>query len=252
MTAQQAKVTDASPALVVRGITAGYGGEPVIQNVDIRAKQGELTAVVGPNGSGKSTLMKVIAGLIRPTGGSVMLNGVNVTAMPAELLVRKGLSYIPQVANVFPSLTVTENLEIGGYARAAGVRDKITELFEMFPDLKVANKRLARTLSGGQRTMLAIARGLMLDPTVLILDEPTAGLAPRFVETVWEQVTKVRSLGVAVMIVEQNTRRTLTHADWAYVMVMGHTRLSGTGKELLEDPEVVNLYVGKDDSKEAL
>ncbi len=234
------------PALMVDGITAGYGGAPIIQEVNMRAKQGELTAVVGPNGAGKSTLLKVIAGLVRPLGGTVQLNGVDVTAMSAQRLVRRGLSYVPQVANVFPSLTVRENLEMGGYARRSGNKEKIAELFDMFPDLKVAVKRPARTLSGGQRTMLAIARGLMLDPSVLILDEPTAGLAPRFVESVWEQVMRIRGLQVAVVIVEQNTRRTLTHADWAYVMTLGRNRLSGTGKSLLEDPEVVELYIGKD------
>ncbi|MGH7903837.1 MAG: ABC transporter ATP-binding protein [Candidatus Dormibacteraceae bacterium] len=233
-------------ALAVDGITAGYGGAPIVQEIKLRAKRGELTAVVGPNGAGKSTLLKVIAGLLRPLGGTVHLDGVDLTGMPAQRIVRQGLSYVPQVANVFPSLTVRENMEMGGYARPRGVKEKIAELFDMFPDLKAAAKRPARTLSGGQRTMLAIARGLMLDPTVLILDEPTAGLAPRFVDAVWEQVTQIRKLDVAIVIVEQNTRRTLTNADWAYVMTVGRNRLEGTGKQLLDDPEVVDLYIGKE------
>jgi branched-chain amino acid transport system ATP-binding protein len=232
--------------LDVQTITAGYGGPPIISDVSLRASRGKLTALVGPNGAGKSTFIKVLAGLIKPTGGRVMLDDNDVTGVPAQLLVRRGISYVPQVANVFPTLTVLENLEMGGYTRRHGVREKIDELCGMFPDLHPALKRQARTLSGGQRTMLAIARGLMLDPHVLLLDEPTAGLAPKFIDRVWEQVLKVRQLNVAVVIVEQNTRRTLTHADWAYVMVLGRNALGGTGKQLLDDPEVVNLYIGKE------
>jgi branched-chain amino acid transport system ATP-binding protein len=232
--------------LDVQAITAGYGGPPIISDVSLRAARGKLTALVGPNGAGKSTFIKVVAGLIKPTEGRVRLDGTDVTGVPAQLLVRRGISYVPQVSNVFPTLTVLENLEMGAYTRRHGVKQKIDELCGMFPDLHPALKRQARTLSGGQRTMLAIARGLMLDPQVLLLDEPTAGLAPKFIDAVWEQVLTVRKLNVAVIIVEQNTRRTLTHADWAYVMVLGRNALGGTGKQLLDDPEVVNLYIGKE------
>jgi branched-chain amino acid transport system ATP-binding protein len=232
--------------LDVQAITAGYGGPPIISDVSLRAARGKLTALVGPNGAGKSTFIKVVAGLIKPTEGRVTLDGSDVTGVPAQLLVRRGISYVPQVSNVFPTLTVLENLEMGAYTRRHGVKQKIDELCGMFPDLHPALKRQARTLSGGQRTMLAIARGLMLDPHVLLLDEPTAGLAPKFIDAVWEQVLTVRKLNVAVLIVEQNTRRTLTHADWAYVMVLGRNALGGTGKQLLDDPEVVNLYIGKE------
>ncbi len=236
----------AAAILDVQAITAGYGGPPIISDVSLRAARGKLTALVGPNGAGKSTFIKVVAGLIKPTEGRVTLDGTDVTGVPAQLLVRRGISYVPQVSNVFPTLTVLENLEMGAYTRRHGVKQKIDELCGMFPDLHPALKRQARTLSGGQRTMLAIARGLMLDPHVLILDEPTAGLAPKFIDAVWEQVLTVRKLNVAVLIVEQNTRRTLTHADWAYVMVLGRNALGGTGKQLLDDPEVVNLYIGKE------
>ena len=232
--------------LDVQAITAGYGGAPVITDVSLRAARGKLTALVGPNGAGKSTFIKVVAGLIKPTTGRVTLDGTDVTGVPAQLLVRRGISYVPQVSNVFPTLTVLENLEMGAYTRRHGVKQKIDELCGMFPDLHPALKRQARTLSGGQRTMLAIARGLMLDPHVLLLDEPTAGLAPKFIDAVWEQVLTVRKLNVAVLVVEQNTRRTLTYADWAYVMVLGRNALGGTGKQLLDDPEVVNLYIGKE------
>ncbi len=232
--------------LDVQGVTAGYGGPPIISDVSLRAARGKLTALVGPNGAGKSTFIKVVAGLIKPDSGRVMLEDNDVTGVPAQLLVRRGISYVPQVANVFPTLTVLENLEMGAYTRRRGIKEKIDELCGMFPDLHPALKRQARTLSGGQRTMLAIARGLMLDPHVLLLDEPTAGLAPKFIDKVWEQVLTVRQLDVAVLIVEQNTRRTLRHADWAYVMVLGRNALGGTGEQLLDDPEVVNLYIGKE------
>src|ERR1700680_1008741 len=166
------QASDEPAALSVEGLTAGYGGPPVIENVSVKARRGAITAIVGPNGAGKSTLLKEIAG--------VFVEGTDVTGQPAERLVRKGLAYIPQVANVFPDLTVRENLEMGGYSRRSGVADRIDELFRLFPALKGPTHRPANTLSGGQRPMLALSRGLMVDPAVLILDEPSAGLAPRF------------------------------------------------------------------------
>jgi ABC-type branched-subunit amino acid transport system ATPase component len=234
-----------APALRLDGITAGYGGPPIVEDVALTATAGKITAIVGPNGAGKSTLLKVIAGLITPQRGQILLGGTDVTGIPSQQLVRQGLSYVPQLANVFGSLTVRENLEMGGYAMRSGVRERAAQMCELFPDLGLALTRPARTLSGGQRTMLAIARGLMLSPAVLLLDEITAGLAPRLVDVVWEQVVKVQQLGVAVLVVEQNTRRALTHADWAYVMALGRIHLEGTGSELLVDEEMVNLYIGK-------
>ena len=233
------------PVLWVHGVTAGYGGPPIVENVEVKADRGRITAIVGPNGAGKSTLLKAIAGVVRPSGGHVYLNDADVTGQPPERLVRRGIAYVPQVANIFTGLTVLENLEMGGYVRSTGVRERAEELCRLFPDLKAALRRPARTLSGGQRSMLAMARGLMVDPAVLLLDEPSAGLSPIFQSTVWEQVKKVRDTGVAVIAVEQNTRRTLTHADWAYVMVLGKNRLQGAGKDLLNDEEVVNLYIGR-------
>jgi branched-chain amino acid transport system ATP-binding protein len=231
--------------LEVQGLTAGYGGPPVIVDVSIAAKRGAITAVVGPNGAGKSTLLKAIAGLIRPTAGSVKVLGKDVTGVPAEKLVSKGLAYVPQVANVFPELTIRENLDMGGYSRKDGVSERIEQLFRLFPDLAASSHRKAHTLSGGQRTMLALARGLMVDPAVLILDEPSAGLAPRFQGLIWERIEEIRATNVAVLVIEQNTRETLRHAQWAYVLVLGQNRLEGPGRDLLEDDEVINLYVGR-------
>jgi branched-chain amino acid transport system ATP-binding protein len=239
------RAPDERAALTVQGLTAGYGGPPVVENVSVQARSGAITAIVGPNGAGKSTLLKAIAGLIRPTAGRVIVEGTDVTGQPAEKLVRQGLAYIPQVANVFPDLTVRENLEMGGYSRKAGVRERMEQLFRLFPDLKGSAHRQANTLSGGQRTMLALARGLMVDPAVLILDEPSAGLAPRFQSLIWERIEEIRATNVAVLVIEQNTRETLRHAQWAYVLVLGQNRLEGPGRDLLEDDEVVNLYVGR-------
>jgi ABC-type branched-subunit amino acid transport system ATPase component len=232
-------------ALRVEGITAGYGGPPIIDQVSLKAYRGAITAIVGPNGAGKSTLLKAVAGLIRPTAGRDFVAGKEITGQPVETLIRRGIAYVPQVANVFPDLTVRENLDMGGYVRKSGVRERIEQLFVLFPDLKASAHRRAGTLSGGQRTMLALARGLMVDPAVLILDEPSVGLSPRFQGLIWERIEQIRSTNVAVVIVEQNTRETLRHAQWAYVLVLGRNRLEGTGRDLLEDDEVVDLYVGR-------
>jgi branched-chain amino acid transport system ATP-binding protein len=232
------------PYLVINDLTAGYGGPPIIDGISLEARPGAITAIVGPNGAGKSTLMKAIAGVVRPSRGEIKVCGQVTTGLSADKLVRHGMAYVPQVANVFPSLTVVENLEMGAYNRKSGVRERIEELYELFPDLRPAARRPARTLSGGQRNMLAMARGLMSDPKVLLVDEPTAGMAPKFEAAVWQHIVQVRQTGVAVVVVEQNTRRTLTHADWAYVLVLGRNRLSGSPAQLLNDEEVVALYIG--------
>jgi ABC-type branched-subunit amino acid transport system ATPase component len=238
-------MSEQEAVLRVEGITAGYGGPPIIEQVSITARRGEITAIVGPNGAGKSTLLKAVAGLIRPTAGRIWVEGRDITGLPPEVVIRRGIAYVPQVDNVFPDLTIRENLDMGGYIRKSGVRERIEQLFELFPDLKASAHRHASTLSGGQRTMLALARGLMVDPIVLILDEPSVGLSPRFQGMIWEQIEQIRSTNVALLIVEQNTRETLHHAQLAYVLVLGRNRLEGTGRDLLDDPEVVNLYVGR-------
>ncbi len=238
-------MSNEEPTFRVQSLTAGYGGPSIIDQVSLTARRGEITAIVGPNGAGKSTLLKAVAGLIRPTAGRVFVEGKEVTGLPTERLVRRGIAYVPQVENVFPDLTVRENLDMGGYVRKSGVRERIEQLFLLFPDLRVSAHRRASTLSGGQRTMLALARGLMVDPAVLILDEPSSGLSPKFQGMIWERIEQIRSTNVAVLIVEQNTRETLRHAQWAYVLVLGRNRLEGTGRDLLEDDEVVDLYVGR-------
>jgi ABC-type branched-subunit amino acid transport system ATPase component len=175
----------------------------------------------------------------------VIVGDKDCTNFAPEKLVRHHLAYVPQVANTFPDLTVKENLEMGGYTRKSGVAERIEELCELFPDIRKSLKRKAGALSGGQRSMLAMARGLMLDPKVMLLDEPSAGLSPIFQSALWEQIEKVAATGVGVCVVEQNTRRSLRHAHWGYVLVLGKNRLDGPASQLLHDEEVIDLYVGR-------
>jgi len=231
--------------LRVDKVTAGYGGSPIIEDVSLEVYRGKITAIVGPNGAGKSTLLKAICGVIKTSSGHVFVLDKECTNFAPEKMVRHRLAYVPQVANTFPDLTVKENLEMGGYTRKSGVAERIDELCELFPDIRQALRRKAGALSGGQRSMLAMARGLMLDPSVMLLDEPSAGLSPLLQSALWEQIEKVAATGVGVCVVEQNTRRSLRHAHWGYVLVLGKNRLDGPASELLHDEEVIDLYVGR-------
>lgn len=227
------------------GVTAGYGGPPIIEDVSVVVRAGKITAIVGPNGAGKSTLLKAVSGVLKMSRGEVYVLGKAATNLPPEKLVKRGLGYVPQVSNIFPDLTVRENLEMGGYTRRGGVRQRIDELCELFPDLGLSLRRRAAMLSGGQRGMLAMARALMLEPAVMLLDEPSAGLSPLLQGALWEQIEKVAATGVGICVVEQNTRRTLRHAHWGYILVLGRNRLDGPAQQLLQDESVVELYVGR-------
>ena len=231
--------------LEVSGLTAGYGGAPIIQNVSLEVRKGRIAAIVGPNGAGKSTLLKAMSGVIKSTSGQVRVLGKDCTNLSPEKMVRSKMAYVPQVANTFPDLTVRENLEMGGYTRRHGVSERIDQLCALFPDLQKSLKRKAGALSGGQRSMLAMARGLMLEPEVMLLDEPSAGLSPILQSALWEQIEQVAATGVGVCVVEQNTRRSLRHAHWGYVLVLGQNRLDGPAQRLLHDDEVIDLYVGR-------
>jgi ABC-type branched-subunit amino acid transport system ATPase component len=228
--------------LSIKNLTAGYGKVPVVEGVNMTAHAGQVTVLVGLNGAGKSTLLKAIAGVIKSSSGQVILDGADVSGKVPEALLRCGIAYVPQVANVFPSLTVHENLKMGGYILRSGLQEKVDEVCELFPDLKSALKRKAKTLSGGQRHMLAVARGLMVKPLALLLDEPTAGLSPKFEEALWERVLAIKATGTALVVVDQNVRRALGHADWGYVMALGRNLASGPGKDLVQSDEVGNLY----------
>jgi len=239
------EAVEAPVVLRVDKVTAGYGGSPIIEEVSLKVYGGKITAIVGPNGAGKSTLLKAICGVIKTSSGHVFVLDKECTNFAPEKMVRHRLAYVPQVANTFPDLTVKENLEMGGYTRKSGVAERIDELCELFPDIRQALRRKAGALSGGQRSMLAMARGLMLDPSVMLLDEPSAGLSPLLQSALWEQIEKVAATGVGVCVVEQNTRRSLRHAHWGYVLVLGKNRLDGPASELLHDEEVIDLYVGR-------
>jgi branched-chain amino acid transport system ATP-binding protein len=226
-------------------LTAGYGGPPIIEDISLTVRAGKITAIVGPNGAGKSTLLKAMSGVLKVSRGEVYIRGQKTTNIPPEKLVKRGLGYVPQVSNIFPDLTVRENMEMGAYTRRRGVDARIDELCELFPDLGTSLRRRAGMLSGGQRTMLAMARALMLKPAVLLLDEPSAGLSPLLQGKLWEQIEKISATGVGICVVEQNTRLTLRHAHWGYILVLGRNRLDGPAQDLLHDESVVELYVGR-------
>jgi len=234
-----------APMLEVQGVEGGYGHAKILNGVSLKLEQGQIVSVVGPNGAGKSTLMKAIFGLVRVTTGRVFLEGKNITNIQPESLVKLGMAYVPQINNVFPSLSVQENLEMGAYIRRDNYRTRIEEIFTLFPDLRDSRQRPAGQLSGGQRNMLAMARALMLDTRVLLLDEPTAGLAPMVTLSVWERIESIRDTGVAVLVVEQNTRMALERSNYGYILVTGHNRYEGPGSELLTSKEVSNLYLGQ-------
>jgi len=242
-----AAMTDLPDTEVLKAVdvTAGYGGAPIIEGISISVAAGKITAIVGPNGAGKSTLLKALSGVIRVTSGNVYVLGERTTNLSPEKLVARKLAYVPQTSNIFPGLTVKENLEMGGYLRRTGVRDRIDAMCDLFPDLQPALRRRAGLLSGGQRSMLAMARGLMLDPAVMLLDEPSAGLSPIFQGRLWAQIERVAATGVGICVVEQNTRMTLRHAHWGYILVLGRNRLDGPASQLLTDETVVDLYIGR-------
>jgi ABC-type branched-subunit amino acid transport system ATPase component len=230
--------------LDVCGITAGYDGPPVLDDVGVRAAAGQTTVVLGPNGAGKSTLAKVIIGLLPAVAGKVLFDETDVLHLRPHQLVRRGMAYLPQLANVFDELTVTENLEMGGYTYRGDLRKRVQEVFELFPDLRDARHRKAAQLSGGQQRMVALARMLMTDPKVALLDEPTAGLSPLYAERVWEQIGRIAREGVALLVVEQNAKMAMAHADTAYLLAAGRNVLSGKASELAGKPEVAAILVG--------
>jgi ABC-type branched-subunit amino acid transport system ATPase component len=225
-------------------VVAGYGQTEILHGVSIRVEPGEMITIIGPNGCGKSTLMKAIVGLVRVRSGSVKFQGADISAYPPERIVRTRLCYVPQSNNVFPSLSIRENLEMGAFIRRDDYQGRIQEMFELFPDLARQPGRNAGTLSGGQRQMLAIARAMMLDPVLLLLDEPSAGLSPAMMGTVFDRIREVNQAGVALLLVEQNARDALQMSDRGYILVAGENRLEDTGKDLLSNPEVASLYLG--------
>lgn len=233
------------PALAVRSLTSGYGEVPVIRDVSIEVGAGEIVTIIGPNGAGKSTVLKTIFGLLRTWEGDVHLNGASITGIPPERLVRHGIGFVPQTDNVFPSLTIRENLTIGGFTRAEGLAERIDFVFDLFPVLAARPGERASRLSGGQRQTLAIGRALMLEPSVLLLDEPSASLSPIMLQTVFENVVEINQRGTAILMVEQNARQALAISHRGYVLANGVNRLTGPAAELLASDEVRRLYLGE-------
>ena len=230
--------------LEAREIVAGYGETEILHGVSISVDAGEIVTIIGPNGCGKSTLMKAIVGLVSVGAGSVRFRGEDISNLSPERIVRTGLCYVPQTANVFPSLTIRENLDMGAFIRKDDYRGRIEEMFEIFPDLADRPNRNAGSLSGGQRQMLAIARALMLDPVALLLDEPSAGLSPLMMGSVFERIRSVNAMGVSILLVEQNAREALSMSDRGYVISAGENRLEDRGPALLDNPEIARLYLG--------
>jgi ABC-type branched-subunit amino acid transport system ATPase component len=225
-------------------VVSGYGEVEILHGVSLRLGRGEIVAIIGPNGAGKSTLMKALFGLLKVKSGTVHMDGEEVTGASPERIVRKGMCYVPQSENVFPSLSIQENLEMGAFTRRDGYRERINEVYGLFPDLAQRPQLRAGKLSGGQRQMLALARALMLDPKVLLLDEPTASLSPKMVGDIFNKISNINQTGVAILIVEQNAKEALGFCHRGYVLAMGHNRLEGAGQELLASEEVGKLYLG--------
>jgi len=225
-------------------MTGGYGGPDIITSCTISVNKGEIVTILGPNGAGKSTAMKALLGMLNLREGKITINEKDISNLSPQDRVKEGISFVPQTRNVFTGMTVQENLEIGAYLRDENSQDTLNEIYRLFPILKEKKNQFAGQLSGGQRQQVAIGRALMIKPSVLMLDEPTAGVSPIVMDELFNHIIKVRETGVAILMVEQNARQALTIADRGYVLVTGENKFSGSGKELLNDPEVRRSFLG--------
>ncbi len=226
-------------------MTAGYGSGPdIINSCTINVNKGEIVAILGPNGAGKSTAMKAMLGLLKLKSGSVIIDGKDISSLSPQDRVKSGISFVPQTKNVFPGLTVKENLEIGAFLRNEDLNKIIDEIFSLFPILKEKSSQMVGELSGGQRQQVALGRALMIRPSVLMLDEPTAGVSPIVMDELFDHIIKVKETNVAIIMVEQNAKQALSISDRGYVLVTGKNKFEGSGKELLQDPEVRRSFLG--------
>ena len=233
-----------TPVLELDQVSAGYGETEILHGVSLRVDPGEIVVVIGPNGAGKSTAMKAVFGLLNITAGAIRLAGDEITGTPPQQVVTKGVAYVPQTANVFVSLTVEENLEMGAYVAKDDPGARIEEIFQLFPPLREKRRQPAGALSGGQRQMVAMGRALMLHPKILLLDEPTAGLSPKYRGEIFRMIRDINDAGATILMVEQNAKQALMIAHRAYVLVDGANRFAGTGRELVEDAEVKRMFLG--------
>ncbi len=245
-TAEQIHQSEAVGALIrADQLVAGYfPGVNILNGSDLYAKEGELVGIIGPNGAGKSTLLKALFGLVSITSGAVLLRDEDITNLRADQLVRRGVGFVPQTNNVFPSLTIEENMQMGAYQDPKSFPERFDAVVELFPTLGERRKQRAGSLSGGERQMVAMGRALMMQPSVLLLDEPSAGLSPALQDEVFVRVKSINKSGVTVIIVEQNARRCLQIVDRGYVLDQGRNAYTGTGAELANDPKVIELYLG--------
>jgi len=226
-------------------MTAGYGNGPdIISSCSINVNRGEIVAILGPNGAGKSTAMKAMLGLLKLKSGSISIDGKDISKLSPQDRVKQGVSFVPQTRNVFTDLTVRENLEIGAFLRDDNVNKVIEEIYELFPILKEKKSQIVGELSGGQRQQVALGRALMIKPSVLMLDEPTAGVSPIVMEELFQHIIKVKNTNVAIIMVEQNAKQALSISDRGYVLVTGENKFEGSGNELLQDPEVRRSFLG--------
>ncbi len=230
--------------LSAEAIYGGYGGVDILSDVQVKVEPGQIVSIIGPNGAGKSTVMKAIFGLIQVRQGRILFKDKDITRMRPDLIVRQGMCYVPQEYNVFPSLSVQENLEMGAFVRRDDFSAQIDRVYELFPPLKDKRKQPTGHLSGGQRQMVAMGRALMLDPELLLLDEPSAGLSPLFIEQIFECIQEINRTGVGILMVEQNAKQALALSHFAYVLVMGANRYEDTGQSLLNNQEVAEMFLG--------
>jgi len=228
----------------MENITVGYTAVDILHDVDLELASDAIVSLIGPNGAGKSTLLKTVFGLLKPREGRITLRDENITGLKPDKIARKGIGYVPQVRNVFPSLTIEENLEMGAFIRNDNYAHRMEDIYHLFPVTKDRRKQKAGQLSGGQRQMVAMGRALMVDPDVLLLDEPSAGLAPLLVADIFEKIKEINATGVAIVIVEQNAREALKMADYGYVLAMGKNVMDDTGEALLANEEIARLYLG--------